>query len=59
MKFVCLGYFDDKKWEAMSETEQKTFIDECFAYDDVLRKGADTLPEARRWSLLATRPLCG
>jgi hypothetical protein len=39
MKFVCLGYFDDKKWEAMSETEQKTFIEECFAYDDVLRKG--------------------
>jgi len=39
MKFVCLGYFDDKKWEAMSETEQKAFIEECFAYDDVLRKG--------------------
>jgi hypothetical protein len=39
MKFVCLGYFDDKKWEAMSETERKAFIDECFAYDDVLRKG--------------------
>ena len=39
MKFVCLGYFDDKKWEALSETEQKAFIEECFAYDDVLRKG--------------------
>jgi hypothetical protein len=39
MKFVCLGYFDDKKWEALSETERKAFIEECFAYDDVLRKG--------------------
>ena len=39
MKFVCLGYFDDKKWETLSETEQKAFIAECFAYDDVLRKG--------------------
>jgi hypothetical protein len=39
MKFVCLGYFDDKKWETMSETEQKAFMEECFAYDDVLRKG--------------------
>src|SRR5580698_7304689 len=39
MKFVCLGYFDDKKWETMSETEQKAFVEECFAYDDVLRKG--------------------
>jgi hypothetical protein len=39
MKFVCLGYYDDKKWEAMSENEQKAFIEECFSYDDVLRKG--------------------
>ena len=39
MKFVCLGYYDDKKWGAMSETEQKTLMEECFAYDDVLRKG--------------------
>jgi hypothetical protein len=39
MKFVCLGYFDDKKWETLSETERNSFIEECFAYDDVLRKG--------------------
>lgn len=39
MKFVCLGYYDDKKWEAMSEAEQKALMEECFAYDDVLRKG--------------------
>ncbi|HZW35380.1 MAG TPA: YciI family protein, partial [Candidatus Deferrimicrobiaceae bacterium] len=38
MKYVCLGYLDEKKWEAMSESEQKAKIDECFAYDDVLRK---------------------
>jgi hypothetical protein len=29
---------DEKKWEAMSETERNTFMDKCFAYDDVLRK---------------------
>jgi hypothetical protein len=29
---------DPKKWETMSEGEQNAFIDECFAYDDVLRK---------------------
>jgi hypothetical protein len=40
MKFVCLGYYDEKKWIAMSESEQKAYIEECFAYDDVLRKGA-------------------
>ncbi len=39
MKYVCLGYFDEKKWESMPESEQKAIMDECFAYDDVLRKG--------------------
>ena len=39
MKFICLGYFDEKQWAAMSESEQKALIEECFAYDDVLRKG--------------------
>ncbi len=38
MKFICLGYFDEKKWEAMPEGEQNAFMDECFAYDDELRK---------------------
>ena len=39
MRFVCLGYLDEKKWEAMSQSEQFALMDECFAYDDVLRKG--------------------
>lgn len=39
MKFVCLGYYDEKKWETFSEKEQQVLMDECFAYDDVLRKG--------------------
>jgi len=38
MKFYCLGYYDEKKWEAKSEGERNAFIDECFAYDDVLRR---------------------
>lgn len=39
MRFVCLGYMDEAKWNAMSEAEQATFIDNCFAYDDELRRG--------------------
>jgi hypothetical protein len=39
MKFVCLGYFDEKQWEALSESERNAMMDECFAYDDVLREG--------------------
>jgi hypothetical protein len=39
MRFLCLGYIEDNKWDSMSESEQKQMVEECFAYDDVLRKG--------------------
>ena len=39
MKYICLGYFDEKKWETLSESEQNALFDACFAYDDVLREG--------------------
>ena len=39
MRFVCLGYIEDHKWDAMSTKEQTAMMEECFAYDDVLRKG--------------------
>ena len=29
---------EEKKWETMSESERNTFLDECFSYDDELRK---------------------
>ena len=38
MKYICLGYIDEKMWEGMSEKEQKNFVDECFAYDAELTK---------------------
>ncbi len=37
MKYVCLGFMDESKWIAMSEEERNAFVDECFAYDEVLR----------------------
>lgn len=43
MKYVCLGYFDEKKWDTMSESERRAVMEECFAYDDVLRKGGHFL----------------
>jgi len=57
MKYICLGYFDEKKWEAMSESEQTAVLDECFAYDDVLRKnghfvGGEALQSARNAATL-------
>lgn len=38
MKYLCLGYMEEKKWDALSEGERNDMIKECFAYDDVLRK---------------------
>ena len=38
MKYVCLGYSEPNKFETMSEAERNAMLDECFAYDDDLRK---------------------
>jgi len=38
MKYVCLGYIEAGKFENMSESERNSFVDECFTYDDVLRR---------------------
>ena len=41
MKFVCLGYHNEKSWENVSESERNAFIDGCFTYDDELRKNGN------------------
>ena len=38
MKYICLGYIEQGKFENMSESERNTMLDECFSYDDELRK---------------------
>ena len=38
MKFICLGYIEEGKAEAMPKNELNAAMDECFRYDDVLRK---------------------
>ncbi len=38
MKYICLGYIEPDKFENMSESERNTMLDECFTYDDELRK---------------------
>jgi hypothetical protein len=43
MKFICLGYADPSKWETMSEEERSSGLEECFAYDDELRRGGHFL----------------
>jgi hypothetical protein len=38
MKYICLGYIEPNKFETMSESERNAMLDECFTYDEVLRK---------------------
>jgi hypothetical protein len=37
MKYVCLGYYEPKKHEAMTERERNAMFDTCFEYDNHLR----------------------
>jgi hypothetical protein len=39
MKYVCLGYIEEQKFESFTESDRNAFLDECFAYDDELREG--------------------
>ena len=57
MKYICLGYIDESKWEGISESERNAMIDECFTYDDELRKnghfaGGEALQSARNATTL-------
>ena len=51
MKFICLGYADHNEFRSMSEQEMQQTLDDCLAYDHVLRSsgnfaGGEALQEA-------------
>jgi hypothetical protein len=39
MKFVCLGFIDEKKFAEVPQADAQRMMEECLAYDDVLRRG--------------------
>ena len=41
MKYICLGYIEPNKFESMSDNERNAMLDECFTYDDQLRKNGN------------------
>lgn len=60
MKYICLGYMDENVWETMSDNERNRFVDECFTYDDELRKnghnvGGEALQSARNAATIRPR----
>jgi len=43
MKFVCLGFIDETKFAELPQAETQKMMEECFAYDDELRRGGHFL----------------
>ncbi len=43
MKFVCMGFIEESKYESLSEAEGQRMMEDCFAYDDELRRGGHFL----------------
>jgi hypothetical protein len=57
MKFVVLGYMEEKKWDEMSEVEKKTIMEECFAFGDELRKSGNLIGGEALQSIINTATL--
>jgi|SRR6185369_3994167 len=43
MKFVCLGYFDETRFAEIPPQVAQSMMEECFVYDDELRRGGHFL----------------
>ena len=43
MKYVCLGFIDETKFAEIPPEEARRMMDECFDYDDELRRGGHFL----------------
>ena len=43
MKYVCLGFIDATKYAEVTQEEGRKMMEECFAYDDELRRGGHFL----------------
>jgi hypothetical protein len=43
MKFICMGFLDETAFDAIPQAEQLAMMEECFAYDDELRRGGHFL----------------
>ena len=38
MRYICLGYFDERAWNSLSEDEQSQMFDKCLDYDAELHR---------------------
>jgi hypothetical protein len=45
MKYICLGYIEPGKFDAMTEGERHATFDECFEHNDRLRDNGHLVAE--------------
>lgn len=45
MKYICLGYVEPGTFENMSESDRNTMLDDCFAYNEELRRNGHLVAE--------------
>jgi hypothetical protein len=43
MKYLCLGYYDDRKFAAMAPDEMAALVEKCRTHDEALRKSGKLL----------------
>jgi hypothetical protein len=57
VKFLCLGYTDESKWDKLPKSKQDAMMQECFAYDDVLRRNGHFVAGEALQSVRAAKTL--
>jgi len=54
MKYLCLAYYDDKKFDALSKDEVQALVSQCPAHDEELRRSGHLVVQASLGALKAT-----
>jgi hypothetical protein len=57
VRYLCLDYYDEKAFEALSKAEFDAIVSKCPAYDDRLRKSGRLVVQASLGSPRATTVL--
>jgi hypothetical protein len=57
MKYLCLVYGEERKFDALSKSESSALINDSLAYDDVLRKSGHYIVSDALQSVKAAKTL--
>ena len=57
MKYLCLAYYDEKAFDALSEAELDAIVSKCPPYDEALRSSGQLIAQASLGSPRATTTL--